>query len=204
MRSFAAAAVLALAGAAAAAPGDIPPDHPARPHQVPVVGRAAGARATVRPSSSAPPTTSPSSSAHAGLQPGGDDGTWFQPLRARGRADRRRGQRALVRARRQDGCGSRSAPATTRSPRRPATPAHAIGDARGSCRSSSPATASWCPRSATTTTGAWTSTGKAVVIFSHEPQERLSSSRHERRAADDGDHARRQGRRGAHRAAPAR
>ena len=74
----------------------------------------------------------------------------------------------------------------------------ALGHARMGCRWCLPATASWCPSIGYDDYRRVDVHGQGGLIFSHEPQERLSGSRHERRAAGAGDDARRPRRRGAH------
>ncbi len=101
MRSLVAAAVLALAGAAAAAPGDIPTasllDHIKFLSSDELQGRGAGTPELERAADYVAQQFRA-----IGLQPGGDGDSWFQPLRARGRDHGRRAKRALVQLRQQD------------------------------------------------------------------------------------------------------
>jgi len=79
MRSFAAAGVLALAGVAAAAPADIPPtallDHIKFLASDELRGRADGSAELERAADYIADRFKA-----AGLRPGGDKGTWFQPF----------------------------------------------------------------------------------------------------------------------------
>ena len=174
MRSLAAAAVLALAGAAAAAPGDIAPasllDHikflssdelQGRGHGSPELERAADYVAQQFRA--------------AGLQPGGDDGSWFQPFElVAGLTVGERNELSFS-------FGSRTARFALGSSYYPlAAPASDSTDTPSTALENVPLVFAGyglvVPSIGYDDYRRVDVSGKAVVIFSHEPQERLSSS----------------------------
>ena len=203
MRSLVAAAVLALAGAAAAAPGDIPPtallDHIKFLSSDELQGRGDGSPELERAADYVAEQFRA-----AGLQPGGDGGTWFQ------RFELVAGLTVGERNELSFSFGGRTARFMLGTSYYPLA----------------------APASDVAGLGASTSLEDVPLVFAGYglvvPVDRLRrlpprgrgrqggghlqpraagaavGQRHERRAARDGIDARRQGRRGAHRAAPAR
>ena len=175
MRSLVAAAVLALAGAAAAAPGDIQPaallDHIKFLSSDELQGRGAGTPELERAADYVAQQFRA-----AGLQPGGDGGTWFQPFElVAGITVGERNELSFS-------FGSKTARFTLGIELLPARGArqrldgHSLHDPRRRAARLCRLRAGGAVASATTTTVAWTCRARPSSIFSHEPQERLSSS----------------------------
>ena len=175
MRSFAAAGVLALAGvAAAAAPADIPPtallDHIKFLASDELRGRADGSAELERAADYIADRFKA-----AGLQPGGDKGTWFQPFELVAGLNIGQGNELSI------AHGNKTLRFTLGTSYYPlATPATDSTAAPSVSLDSVPLVFAGyglvVPSIGYDDYRRVDVTGKAVVIFSHEPQERLSSS----------------------------
>ena len=175
MRSFAAAGVLALAGvAAAAAPADIPPtallDHIKFLASDELRGRADGSAELERAADYIADRFKA-----AGLQPGGDKGTWFQPFELVAGLNIGQGNELSI------AHGNKTLRFTLGTSYYPlATPATDSAAAPSVSLDSVPLVFAGyglvVPSIGYDDYRRVDVTGKAVVIFSHEPQERLSSS----------------------------
>jgi hypothetical protein len=174
MRSFAAAGVLALAGVAAAAPADIPPtallDHIKFLASDELRGRADGSAELERAADYIADRFKA-----AGLRPGGDKGTWFQPFElVAGLTVGEGNELSLVH-------GSKTLRFTLGTSYYPlATPASTPSAAPSVSLESVPLVFAGyglvVPSIGYDDYRRVDVDGKAVVIFSHEPQERLSGS----------------------------
>ena len=174
MRSFAAAGVLALAGVAAAAPADIPPtallDHIKFLASDELRGRADGSAELERAADYIADRFKA-----AGLRPGGDKGTWFQPFELVAGLTVGEGNELSI----AQGKGTiRFTLGTNYYPL--ATPAGAPSTAPSVSLESVPLVFAGyglvVPSIGYDDYRRVDVDGKAVVIFSHEPQERLSGS----------------------------
>jgi hypothetical protein len=174
MRSFAAVGVLALAGAAAAAPADIPPaalmEHIKFLSSDELKGRGDGSPELERAAEYIADRFRA-----AGLQPGGDGGTWFQ------RFDLVAGLKVGQRNELSVSHGGRTLRFTLGTSYYPlATPAGVSDSAPSVSLDSVPLVFAGyglvVPSIGYDDYRRVDVDGKAVVIFSHEPQERLSSS----------------------------
>jgi len=174
MRSFAAAGVLALAGVAAAAPADIPPtallDHIKFLASDELRGRADGSAELERAADYIADRFKA-----AGLRPGGDKGTWFQPFELVAGLTVGEGNELSIAQ------GNRTIRFTLGTNYYPlATPAGAPSTAPSVSLESVPLVFAGyglvVPSIGYDDYRRVDVDGKAVVIFSHEPQERLSGS----------------------------
>jgi len=174
MRSFAAAAVLAIAGVAAAAPTDIPPaallDHIKFLASDELRGRADGSAELERAADYIADQLRA-----AGLQPGGDNGTWFQPFELVAGLNIGEDNELSI------AHGNKTLRFTLGTSYYPlATPANMPGQAPSVSVESVPLVFAGyglvVPSIGYDDYRRVDVDGKAVVIFSHEPQERLSGS----------------------------
>jgi hypothetical protein len=174
MRSFAAAVLLALAGAAVAAPADIPAaallEHIKFLSADELKGRGDGSPELERAADYIADRFRA-----AGLQPGGDNGTWFQPFELVAGLNVGEGNDLAIT---QAGKTIRFALGTSYYPL--ATPASATDSAPSVALESVPMVFAGyglvVPSIGYDDYRRVDVDGKAVVIFSHEPQERLSGS----------------------------
>lgn len=174
MRSFAAAVVLALAGAAVAAPADIPPaallEHIKFLSADDLKGRGDGSPELERAADYIAERFRA-----AGLQPGGDKGTWFQPFELVAGLNVGAGNELSIS---HGGKTQRFTLGTSYYPL--ATPANASDSEPSVSLDSVPLVFAGyglvVPSIGYDDYRRVDVDGKAVVIFSHEPQERLSGS----------------------------
>jgi hypothetical protein len=174
MRSFAAAVVLALAGAAVAAPADIPPaallEHIKFLSADELKGRGDGSPELERAADYIADRFRA-----AGLQPGGDSGSWFQPFELVAGLNVGEGNELSIS---HGGKTQRFTLGTSYYPL--ATPANASDSAPSVSLDSVPLVFAGyglvVPSIGYDDYRRVDVDGKAVVIFSHEPQERLSGS----------------------------
>ncbi|HEV8393028.1 MAG TPA: M28 family peptidase [Vicinamibacterales bacterium] len=174
MRSFAAAGVLALAGVAAAGPGDIPPsallDHIKFLASDELRGRADGSAELERAADYIADRFRT-----AGLKPGGDKGSWFQPFELVAGLNVGEGNELSIA---HGGKTQRFTLGTSYYPL--ATPAGASDSAPSVALESVPLVFAGyglvVPSIGYDDYRRVDVSGKVVLIFSHEPQERLSSS----------------------------
>ena len=174
MRSFAAAVVLALAGVAVAAPADIPPaallEHIKFLSADDLKGRGDGSPELERAADYVAERFRA-----AGLQPGGDKGTWFQPFELVAGLNVGEGNELSIS---HGGKTQRFTLGTSYYPL--ATPANASDSAPSVSLDAVPLVFAGyglvVPSIGYDDYRRVDVDGKAVVIFSHEPQERLSGS----------------------------